>query len=156
MKEEILNDIIERTKQNLKESKELMPVFFVGNDKEINIVGAVFDEHIDSKDKTAKVVRQLAKETNATFVLFIAESWTLPSECVHEFMANRDKYPSVSDHPSAFEIVSFMLETEKGTKAAGAKILPGREMGPVTWIESKEFEGRFTGLIPKRATSALH
>lgn len=124
---------------------QLPPIFYIGNSKEVAVVGAFF-ETAEDKDNTAKAVRKMVEKMQATFVLFIAESWSLSDpEAALDYMNNRDKYKSVSDHPKAVEIVAFTLETLKEGDFMGiAPIGAGRVLGDVRWMENPDVEGRFT------------
>lgn len=150
MKEEDLKVVIDTARKNLKESEMLTPTFFIGNDDGLNIVGAVFTNEME-KLKTAMLIKKMSRETKATFILFICESWTLSQEDAKEYYENRQNYSQVSDHPGAFDAVLISLETLSGTKMGRAKILPGREMGEINWIEAKgsEMEGIFVNLLDR-------
>lgn len=151
----MVQKVIETAKDNLKQHDMLLPTFFVGNDEHMAVVGAPFDENVSSKDIAAAAVRRIAKEAEATFVLFVCESYTLPTqEDAKDFMANRDKYPEVKAHPNAVEVVLFQLETDTTVHMGMGRILDGREMGPVEWksFPKENFDGRFANFLgtPKR------
>lgn len=158
MTNEMLNQLIESAKKNLKAHKELLPTFFVGNDEEINIVGATFETDVH-KDAVASMIRKLVREMKATFVLFIAESWTLAQEDTPDFMANRKKYPHVSDHPKAYDIVVFQLETKTGHRMGTAKITKDRGLEEIEWrdCEVGTMGGRFAHFLgPKGVKNETH
>jgi hypothetical protein len=146
--DEMILKVIEGAKSNLKNSTELMPTFFVGAGEKISIVGAPFSTERE-KDVIADGIRAMAEELQADFVVFLSETWTLSPEDGKDFMENRHKYRSVSEHPRKKEAVTLMLETRFEVKMGMAEILPGREMGEIKWITPDSATGRFTNLLPK-------
>lgn len=160
----VIQNIVESAKLNVRLSSQLMPVFFVaGADNTINMVASAFEDDQD-KDITAQFVRELAHKEKAKFVLFIAESYTIKDQdAAMDFMHNRHKYASVSEHPKAIEVVCFALETHGKQYMAIGEIDKERNLGDVKWSESAEAGGRFTNLLGKKphiaknnASTAVH
>lgn len=87
------------------------------------------------------------KESNASGMLMVAESWTLPSEDCEEYAKNRAKYKNlIANHPRAIECVMFTFENRDGSYEMGtARIL--REKGkkptllPIRWSGMNEGKG---------------
>lgn len=108
MNADTLNAIVAAVKRNLETHTELAPAVFIGNKNEVRIVCGSFSNGPE-KDVFAQVIKKIAKEMSADFILFVSESWVLPPEYSQDFMDNRGKYPSVSDHPPKKRSGSFSL-----------------------------------------------
>lgn len=143
-----IDNVIEGTRHNLKVSEELLPTFFIGNAQGFHIVGTSF-EGDGSKDLAATLVRNMAKKLDASSIVFVSEVWTLPPEYAQDYMDNIDKYNGVKSHPKAVEKVFFQAETHETIHTGMADILPGRELGEITWMQPDKTEGRFSGLLPR-------
>lgn len=144
--DEMIQSLIEKTRDMVKASPQLAPMFFVGNDNELAMVAATFQDE-EQKVREAQTVSSIAMKMGAKFIVLIAESWTLPSEWSQDYLNNRDKYKSISAHPKAIEIVLFTLETPHGQEMGMAEIKPGRVMGEVRWQEGTHSSGKFTHLL---------
>jgi hypothetical protein len=147
---EMVQKVVEQAKANLKTS-ELLPTFFVGNTDKMVMIGAQWEDEGD-KDMVAYRVKRIAHEIGADYVIFVSESWTIKPEDAPEFMANRDKYRSVSDFPKCFEVVMFSIETPTSMRMGMAPILEGREMGEIKWHQPDQSEGRFSNFLGKKPT----
>lgn len=143
-----MKSIIENTRQFLKVGKTLLPTFFVGNGAHLQVIGVQWATEQD-KDIAAATVKKVAKEMNACFVLFVAETYMLSEDAAKDFMANPQKYGSVAKHPEAKEVVYFVLETKTKTWFAGADILKDRELGAVEWKpqDPGSASGRFSEFL---------
>lgn len=147
----IIAKIIQGARENVKANECLLPVFFIGNHDGMKIIAAPFEnEH--EKAMAAWVVKETAKRENADFVLFVAESYTIKDQAaVKEFLANRDKYPSLSEHPQAIEVVVFSLETHSGRHIGMAEIAKDRALQEIKWSDNTtKTEGRFACLLPNK------
>lgn len=155
MNRDLLKGVIETARANLEYSGSLLPVFFIGNEKTLNVVGAVFCNDRE-KDAASDAIRRMSKEIDADFVVFVTESWTIAPEHSEEFMLGirNGKYKRVSDHPKRQEIVSFIIETRLSDCVGIAKI-ETRSDGSKTFgeVEMKEGEnsGRFTHFLGPKA-----
>jgi len=141
-----LTAVLRAARENLKNSDELLPTFFVGNDKDVRIVATPFGSD-DDKDRASLVVRAMAAEMRATYIMFVSETWMVPPGRADEFMRNRDKYPSVSDFPGKLEKLYISIETESANYTGLADILPGREIGEIKWNKPNDVSGRFANLL---------
>jgi len=97
----------------------LTPVCLINNSKE-NKTGVVVAAIETQKEKElfADALKNLVRQHKADSTLFMIESYTIPPEFSDDFMNNRDKYPTVSSHPNAQDIIYFSFENKKGTWAA--------------------------------------
>jgi hypothetical protein len=154
MNKNLLNEVVERARKNLEEHGELIPVFFVGGERGLRIVGATFTSD-EEKDKTADVVRSFCREENADFVMFVAESWSVGADKADEFKKGLEegKWKNVAGCPFRTEIVSFMVETKASDKMGYAEIktVNGKKtFGEVEFTESQS-SGRFTHFLGPKA-----
>jgi len=135
---------------NVKSNDMLAPVAFVGSASGLKIVLLSLKDEKD-KEETTTLLRDLCKKNKATFVLLAMESWSLSDPvAVEDFIANRDRYPSISTHPAAVECVFFNLETLKhGSYSASALIQPGRELAEVSFVRGG-VKGRLVNILPIR------
>ncbi len=148
----LIQGILKTCRQNLKQSQQLMPVFFIGNEDNIGIIGAEFDDP-KSKDVCAAFIRKTAEEKKAEFILFIAESWTIRDQAAaKEYMDDMEAYDySMGNHPGAVEVVMFSLETKTKCWTAMAEI-KNREIGEIEWSETGRLEGRFSNFLGEKPT----
>lgn len=148
----LLLSIVKAARQNLKGSEILLPTFFIGTPMGVQIIGYDWRSEAD-KDQAAATIRKVCAEFKAEFVALVSESWTLPPEYGREYMDdNGRRWKRVAEHPKAYEIVSFMVETKTVDLMGAARILPGRYMSEVEWREAPPglVEGRFTGFLGPR------
>lgn len=143
--------LVDGARKNLKENTELCPCFFIGHDGELEVIGAAWRDD-GEKNMIAAMMKQKVAELDADFVLFIAESYSLKNEDAQDYIDNRQKYGSASNHPNAKEVVMFRLETKDKVWSAMADILPGREMGSIKWAETPLADGRFSNFFQKKQT----
>lgn len=150
--DEMVVKAVEDARKNLKESDCLLPVFIVGNDKELIVMGMPMGEQ-NERDMIAAGVGMVAKTMGATFVLSVLESYVIDdNKAAKEYYANPGRYKSMSEHPLAKEIIYFSLETSTRNWFAVVPILSGREMGKVEWHEADNVAGRFGNLLGKKPT----
>lgn len=146
---ETIMALIESAKHNVKETEQLAPVFFIGDSEQCGVYMPDFSSD-SAKSKAAQDVRELVKSVKADWVFFIAESWGAKCKDDAEWEEMCKKYGrSISKWPTAKEIVMFKLETPSGTWGGTADILPGRELGEITWHHNQEEKGRFTGFFER-------
>lgn len=138
-------------KKNYETDKRLLPVFHIGNisDFKSTMVGAIFENERE-KDVIAQMVKKIAFDMSADFIIFISESWSIRQEDTKEFMDNRDKYPSVESFPKRISIIAFMVESHYGCYIATAMI-EGEAVGELKFSPAPaEMRGRFTHLLPPK------
>jgi len=144
-----LDRLMPAFKQNLKQYPMLAPCAFIFEGEKFSIVQMDTTDEA-SKDFSARQIRKFCKEVMADAVITVTESWSLDGDGAMDYMKNRSKYRSVSEHPLAFEVVSFAIETHESEYGGFSKILPGREMGEPEFIRSTHTEGRFTRFLGPR------
>lgn len=149
---ETINHIIDITRQNVRENEEVMPLFFVGDEENMHVVGASFRDDKE-KDLAAEAVKKIAKEKGAEFVLSVAEIWIMNDpDAAKDYYSNPDKYKNMGDHPKAREVIYFSLETKTRNWVGRADILPGRKMGVVEWMAPGITGGRFSNFLGEKPT----
>jgi len=147
----MMQGMVLRTKKLYKKSGSLLPTFFITNSKtkEMHIVGGVFKTQ-EEKEKFVHIVKDLIKKLKANGVMGILEAWTLPPEVVKDFMANRDKYPSVSSHPEAYDAIFFSYENRRGTWMLSVKCDPkakSMEMDNLEFVKADRTSGLMSNFI---------
>lgn len=149
---DVVKGIISTARENIK-SGSLLPTFFVGketpNEKpEIAIVGAPFESD-EEKDMSAIVVKQIAKQLDANFIIFLSECWILKVENTTE---NLNLKPSLS--PNREEVITISIETPEGQYVGMAPVIRNGDEVSFTefdWKHSLEkSKGRFTNLLPQQ------
>ncbi|ARL25475.1 hypothetical protein [Burkholderia pseudomallei] len=140
----------------------LAPVAFVGQfDKDGVVAEVVACGGLGnlSKDEGTRRVRNLAKEHNADFVLWIDEAW-MTQFTTHSIDEAQRKVAEVGgevrDTPGRIDVVMFVLETHLGIFVANpvredAKDSPGGyTFGAVEFGRPNHAEGQFAGVLPSR------
>jgi hypothetical protein len=98
-----------------------------------------------SKDITAHIHRIAAVVPGTYASVFCSEAWGLRANKAGEFERQREKYPSLGDHPDAYEMVVFqMLHYERETNRMMQlstmieilKVFAARRT-PHTWLHTK-------------------
>ncbi len=109
------------------------------------------------KDLAAILMRVYFVLHNVTRYAFIDEAWTLMlplgfSDAEIREIARR----GLADHPGRVEVLMYQVEDESGALTAHRNIIRAGggkpTLGPLTFFETKESEGRFIGLLPQRGT----
>lgn len=149
----VINGAIQSAMKLVAETDNLMPMFFVGNNDETNVVATPF-RNDDEKNQAAAAVRHFAAKMNANFILFISEAWTLKThEASEDYMANREKYKyDMGNHPDAVEIAMFQVETEATMWMGSCEIGKDRTLGELKWVKCETMKGRFANLLGKKET----
>ncbi len=147
---DMLPAVIAGIEHNLSLSDCLTPTFFVGNDNDVGIIPATFQNKAE-KDKASRMIKDLVSRTNATFVVMVAESWmkALPIE---KGKPEPEMPKSIAGDADAKEIVLVHYETPLEVWSAMIPILPGRKMGEVKWEKMDDAEGRFAQFFPRNKT----
>lgn len=151
-----IEQIYDLAKQNLEKDGYLRAMAFVGaGDKMV-----ICDVHEmlrsnDSKDMLGAGLKRLIKETGASHLLFLSESWTLSQDDTEEYMKNMEKYNfSLDNHPRKKECVHFTFEDAKGATLGMAMILRSGEkpyLGNLRIMEKPtKSEGRFTNFFNRK------
>jgi len=150
----LLDTALPLFRNNVASEGGMMPVAYVGSTKEekVAIVGMSFNTPSE-KDQCANTVRRLAKETNADFIIFAAESWTVPPEFTEDYMKNQHKYKGVSTYPHRQEAVMISVETKDKVWSSICLISrekDGVKLTPPEFTEVNASQGRFSHLLGPR------
>jgi len=139
---EMIARVVETTGKIYNDSGELHPTFFITNSKidQMNLISGTFQDD-DKKRAFVGTVKRMIVEMKADGCLSVMDSWTLPSESAQDFMKNRDKYPTVSDHPDAYDCVFFMYENRLGTWVVSCKSNPKAKTVDLENLEFKRADG---------------
>ena len=142
--------LMPRLLENINDEGGLMPVAFVGSTetKQVGIVAMAF-QNVEEKDACSEVIKEIAQKFQADYVVFVSESWTVPSEHIEEFTNNRDKYPEVASFPKKSEVVMIMVDTKTSNWIGMCEIYKGRKLGKPKFMKSHSAEGRFSNFLPK-------
>lgn len=143
---------VETATQLIAERKQLVPMFFVGNEEKHDILASPFKSDME-KNATAAMVKFHAKSIGATFILFLSEAYALTDEAAQEdYRKNGEKYNyCMGNHPKAVEVAMFQLETHGQTYVATAEIKKNRTLGELTW-NKVSIKGRFSNLLSNKGT----
>jgi hypothetical protein len=158
---EFFDKFIQKMLPNIREGANskmgVMPVAFVGSTEtgkmgvvRLDFSGNTFAEVAKAKDACGNAIRRIAQATEADFVIFVSESWTVPQEHVKEFMDNRDKYPSVESFPHRAEMVMISVETGTTTwlgKCSLSGVQGDRIVGEPEFFKADRYEGRFAQFL---------
>jgi hypothetical protein len=148
--------MIEQARFNIEQDGVLEPVALVGT---LDSCGLVAGLSRISKDSAARVVRSLAKDKNADFVLWIDEAWLKSIDAPTMAEAKRIREAlgdEVKDMPGRIDVVLFSLQTHSGDYLARAlrEPLDGKPgkytFGAVNFRKPNQTEGRFLSLLPPR------
>jgi len=146
----LIKEVIKTESESFKKDGNLLPKFFLSNSRreEMNVVAASFSNQ-EEKELFAKAIRGMIKHLEADGVFSALESWTLPKEVSKEFMANRDKYPTVADHPAAFSVITFSYENHYGNWLGILKCDPKDKTteDSINFIKPTHSEGLMTNFI---------
>lgn len=152
--DDFMDRIIAGIREQVSEYAELMPRFLIGTPKNgLLVVMAPFSNDRE-KDSVAQLVREMAKEHDADFVVFVSESWVVSDDNARKYQEGRaaGKWRQVADCPFKQDCVVFIVETKIGAKTGWGMIATTdkkRTLGEVTTRKSDGMSGRFTNLLPK-------
>lgn len=151
--DKFITDIIDAAGAAVADGVMVSPTYFIGNDLQKHILHADYSS-VEAKEESAMMVRRLAKELDADYVLHVSESWAIKDiEAGKDYQSNQAKYKySMSNHPKAVEIVIFNLETHDKVLMGFGDIISNsdkRTLGKVSWNETEIF-GRFSNFLKPR------
>jgi hypothetical protein len=115
----------------------------------------MFNSAVD-KDAAMEALRELLAAHGATWIISIAEAWTV----VVENLDSVDRAKGIANDPRRAEVISYQIEDEElGIISAMQTIFRSDQgkprLGPLQWHEqSRSVEGRMVGLLPKRRLSS--
>ena len=154
---ETIAPLIERARGFLEDGESLHPIAFVGSFEKRTLDVVVLDTRDrDTKNASAERVRKTAYREDADFVFTIMQVWGLPPEKVGARQKILDQYGSIAGSPDALDLVSFSLETRRGSWVAQAPIKPKgiskrkKTFGEPHFQFFSETEGRFAELLPQK------
>ncbi len=157
----LIDSLISRSRDELERGQtEIPPFAFIGDSLTHKGFIAVLDfANEERKRASAADIRSFAKKLGADFVLLVSESWALQDDAAHDYMTNRHKYRSVSEHPGAKECLLLSLDTHGGNFMGRAEITKkgnGRTCGEPAFIRSESSEGILTNLLPMPVGQTVH
>lgn len=133
---------------------EIQPMAFVGKGNSVGIVPMQFRGE-DAKDFYAKALRDLVKELDAQWIVFVSESWVLKLEGMSaeqsraEYSRWMKLHGTLASHPKRREVIIVNYENRHGGKMGMIEIRPDRTLAPIEWQQTDANEGRFTGFFKK-------
>jgi len=118
--------------EGLNSPSGLAPAAFIGNSEtnEICVVGLNFPSD-EAKEECALKIREIARTTEADFVIFVAESWAI-------------------EPTKKTECVLLTIETKTSDWLARVLIGPDKIMAPAVF-EKTETSGRFSHFLGPKA-----
>ena len=149
----------------LENGEALSPIAFVGNFTTRQTTPVLIDSRDEAtKDRSARMVKQVADSLAADFIFMIMEAWSLRKDKINRREEILERYGSIGASPYKIDIASFSLETRHGVWMAQAPIKPKgyskkkRTIGEVSFVYYDGAQGRFTWLLPGtgEAPKALH
>lgn len=148
-----LPPVLHMIEQTWMRTGELQPMAFIGNKAHVGILPMRFTTP-ETKDIYAEAIRALVKKTDADFVVFVAESWTLaidgqsPGEAEKTYRDWQKSGKSLADHPRRREVVMVTYEDRYGATRLGMlTVRPDRTLAPIEWSEADTNAGRFSGFF---------
>lgn len=148
------NMVVELTRKQIGElpkGDELLPIAHIFGAEGSIVMGFVFrNQH--EKELSIQAIGKTAKSVGADLIVTRIESWTVKLENGEYDQFNKDraagKWPSLSTHPKAVEVVMFAVDTKDTTWIGTGEILKAnasRQLGEITWTD--QAAGIFTGLL---------
>lgn len=156
---EILESVIfKKLPEELKSTKELLPIFYVGKvGGNLAVVGTPFhgnteDEATMAKEMAAKAVELIAKKEGAEFIIFVSEEWSVKPEDQEDFFKGRKegRWRYISEYPKKIEVVFVQVETETKMFMGGTEISKDRTLVSEIKMSASEVSGRFANLLGKK------
>ena len=140
----------------MEEQGELKPMAFIGVDGGEGL--AMFPwGNVPNTNMAATMIRAVAKEGNATWVIVIMEAYVMRKLPDHNAVKVKlNQYGSVKDMPDREEALCVLVETTEQTwtgMAIQEKLEGNRAtFGEVMFNATEQSEGRMVGLLPNRGT----
>lgn len=154
-KSEILA-VVETTKEEFESTGGVSPTFILGYpDGEIELTKAGF-ENQQEKEAVIGTIKKRIKDKGANSLMLVLESYTIPTEHMDDFASNRDKYPTISSHPKAIDIIMFSFDNEHGTWTAVVEVNCSTSKflsNEVNFMSVDQQSGLVTGFIPRKPRS---
>jgi hypothetical protein len=141
----LIDKIVAQARRFVTDEGEALPTCFVCSEDHTEILTGVMTNDAE-KDQFAKIVRMKAFEMAAELVVFVSESWMISEQDSEEFLANRHKYKSVSDHPNKKEILLIHVETKQGIWLGKSEII-NRKAGEPHFEKTESNKGRFARFL---------
>lgn len=150
--------LIARARILVEEGENLRPIAFVGSTVKPSIRTVVLNTAGgDVQNSSAEQVRRAAYQEDADFVFTIMEAWGLPPDKAGKYKTIVEQYGSIEASPHAVDLVSFALETRRGSWIAQVPVKPrGISKRKKTFGEPRfrvfpESAGGFAALLPQPA-----
>lgn len=151
---DMISYMVKSARENFERDGDLMPTAIIGHSGtgKMEIVGARFGNQAE-KEAVFGTIKAMIKKSSADSIMLILESYTIPQEYVQDFMANRHKYPMVSSHPKAIDIIMFSYENDVGAWSAVVKVdCKAKKVldEDVHFMQADSQTGLISGFIPKK------
>jgi len=150
---ELVLSAINTVRRALNDGSAIPPHILVEDDTCMGVV-KVDDSSEDAMTFSATCARDLARQTNAEFAMFVSMSWVLPESQRKNTDAILAKYGRISNYPASQVVVLFHLETRHGRHGALVPILAcppsqtRKKLGEVIWQDCNDAAGIFVGMVP--------
>lgn len=153
----IVEPLIDTARGILEGGQTLVPFAFVGNLTSRETYPVMLNTgSVESKDRSAEIIRQLAEIHQADFIFVIMDAWSLPPDKMNRVEEILEKYGSIGASPYRIDIVAFSLETRHGIWMAQIPVQskpgsqPARTFGVPAFQHFTEAQGRFVDLLPAK------
>lgn len=144
---------IDSVRRSLNAGLEIPPHILVELDTCAGVI--LVDESSDEAAAfSADRARNVARQTNAEFAMFVSMNWVLPESQRKNTQAILAKYGRISNYPASQVVVLFHLETRHGRHGALVPILAcppsqtRKKLGEVIWQDCNDAAGTFVGMVP--------
>lgn len=146
--------IISTARGFMAEGKELQAFVFLGKAGAPLLPCPMNMKDGQTKDISAMVVREIAREGKAEFAIMISEAWGLDHTKVsmEEIKEYYESHGGISEHPNRIDVVMITLEAPEGFWIAQAPIKSSgeaREFGDPDFAFMTRAEGRFACFLPQ-------
>jgi hypothetical protein len=159
---ELIAPFIAQARGFLESGEKLSSIAFVGNFATREMTPILIDSGNDAaKDGSSLAIQLNAETINADFVLIVMEAWGLMKKHAPRHQEIVEEFGSIGKSPYREDVVSFSLETNHGVWFGMTPIRPKppskkrRTFGVVNFIYADGVEGRFVGLLPKKAGDGI-
>jgi hypothetical protein len=161
--EDLINPLIKSARVLLEGGGIVQPMAYIGNSTTKELMALAMDPRSNAtKDSTAMAIQTNAARIDADFILIVMEAVGLKKKNLLQYKEIYEKYGSIAASPYSEDIISFSLEAEAGVWAGSAPLKPKppskkrRIFGEITFVFADGVDGRFVGLLPRKAKQPVH
>ena len=110
------------------------------------------------KDTASALMRAYFDLNDVVRYVFVDEAWTFMAPAdISPTELNRIMKAGLEDHPGRVEVVMYQAEDARAGSATAHRVIvrPSRGkpvLGPLSFFETTQSEGRFVGMLPQRGT----